>query len=51
MIRQYERVSAESTESVLVHIDTNNRVKMTADNMHELLLHLGYQRTDVKENA
>lgn len=50
MIRQYERIGTESTESVLVHVTSDGYVKMTADNLDELLQHLGYRRTN-KEHA
>lgn len=51
MIRTYERQGAELTESITVHVDDNGRIRMTADNLHELLTHIGFSEIRQKANA
>lgn len=51
MIRTYQRPGAELTESVTVHITDDGYIRMKAENLHDVLSHLGFERTDIKEPA
>lgn len=51
MIRTYEHIGPELTETITVHVTEDGYVRMRADNLHDMLSHLGFIRTDVKANA
>jgi HSP90 family molecular chaperone len=49
--RTYERIGPDDTQTVFVHIDDNGYVRMTADNLHNLLTHIGFAETKEKADA
>lgn len=46
----YERVTPDSTESITVHSTPDGYVRMRTTNLHDLLLHIGFQPTEPKEH-
>ena len=44
--RTYERVMPENTERIFVHVDQSGYIRMTADNLHQVLTHIGFEQTD-----
>ncbi len=49
--RHYTRVATEHTETITVNVDDTGRIRMTADNLHDVLIHLGFTRTDLQEQT
>lgn len=49
--RTYERIGTDNTESVTVHITDDGYVRITADNLHDILDHLGFVEVTAKRKA
>lgn len=47
--RTYIRETPDHTETVYVNVDEHGYIRMTANNLHDVLTHIGF--TPTKENA
>lgn len=48
--RHYVRVSDQHEQTVTVNVDPDGYIRMTADNLHHVLLSLGFQPTEPKDH-